>query len=125
MARVRMVDGRVFDVPDSDATMLDYYRGEGAEVVLDHDLAAAVAELAAWVEASTVPEVLDRVAAEPEIAGQVLEVEQSRGDDARVTLLDLALQALEQTHPGFGEPMHGVEAPADGTPVEISSDDGS
>jgi hypothetical protein len=88
MATVTMPDGRVFDVPDSDATLLAYYRGEGAEVVLDHERAAREAELAAWVESSTVPEVLDRVAAEPEIAGQVLEVEQSRGDGPRVTLLE-------------------------------------
>lgn len=140
MATVRMPDGREFEVPDGDVMTLDYYRGEGA-VVLVADQAAAAAypqvfdgdkyveaspehgEVESFVAASTVAEVLDRVAAEPEIAGQVLAAEQSRGGDARVTLLEALQGQVEQEHPGFGEPMHGVEAPADGTPVEISSDD--
>lgn len=83
-----MPDGRVFPVADNDATLLDYYRGEGAEVVLDHERAVAAAELAAFVTSSTVPEVLDRVAEDPELAEAAYAAEEARGDDARVTLLD-------------------------------------
>lgn len=33
-----------------------------------------------------------------------------------------SFEAVLQEHPGTGEEMHGIEAPADGTPVEIGND---
>lgn len=56
-----------------------------------------------------------------------------RAGKARVSLVGDKIEQLpdgevdeslnvEHEHPGYGEPMHGVEAPADGSPAEISNE---
>lgn len=77
MAVVRLPDGREFTVNDCSTSVLDHYRSEGAEVLVEQ-----------------------------------LPDGEFATDDGQM-----------HEHPGYGEPLTGVEAPADGTAVEISSDD--
>jgi hypothetical protein len=115
VARVSLPDGRELDVPDSDVLLLDYYRGEGASV-----------EVAVPAQAAAFPKVFDGekyVEASPEAAADESQVVTSAdveqlpaGESAEVDAAEL------QTSEGYGEPLEGVEAPADGTVTEISNE---
>lgn len=97
MATVTYPDGRTLEVDDSDSTLLDYYRGEGATVVL------------ASAAAMAFPATFDGEKYVGQQVNQLPDGEYAQGD------------GVEHEHPGTGEPSVGIEAPADGTPVEISN----
>lgn len=120
---------------EATGALLDYYLGEagtvGGYTIDGSEYPRKIAASDFDPAEHTVEEVQAHLALSmPGERARVIAAEQA--GQARVTLLrDYEIEpadepvdlSAEQVHPGFGVPMVGVEAPADGTEVEISTED--